>query len=40
MGFTRCVLPDGNCSSEDTPPAIELVPVRTVTEAVDQLIEW
>ena len=40
MGFTRCVLPDGNCSSEDAPPAIELVPVRTVTEAVDQLIEW
>ncbi len=40
MGFTRCVLPDGNCSPEDVPPGIELVPVRTVTEALEQLIDW
>jgi DNA repair protein RadA/Sms len=40
MGFTRCVVPEGNCTPEDVPPSIELVPVRTVTEAVDQLIEW
>ena len=40
MGFTRCVVPEGNCTPEDVPPGIELVPVRTVTEAVDQLIEW
>jgi DNA repair protein RadA/Sms len=40
MGFTRCVVPDGNCSPEDVPPGIEIVPVRTVTEAVDQLVEW
>ena len=40
MGFTRCVVPDGNCVQDDVPAGIELVPVRTVTEAVDQLIEW
>ena len=40
MGFTRCVVPEGNCAREDVPAAIELVPVRTMTEAVDQLIEW
>jgi DNA repair protein RadA/Sms len=40
MGFTRCVVPDGNCGLDDVPPGIELVPVRTVTEAVDQLIDW
>ena len=40
MGFTRCVLPDGNCSPDDVPPGIELVPVRTVTEALEQLIDW
>ena len=40
MGFTRCVLPDGNCAPDDVPGGIELVPVRTITEAVDQLIDW
>ena len=40
MGFTRCVVPEGNCSPEDVPPGIELVPVRTVTEALEQLIDW
>ena len=40
MGFTRCVVPEGNCSPEDVPAGIELVPVRTVSEAIDQLIEW
>ena len=40
LGFTRCVLPDGNCSSDDIPSSIELVPVKSVTEAVDQLIDW
>ena len=40
MGFTRCVVPDGNCVQEDVPAGIELVPVRTVSEAIDQLIEW
>jgi DNA repair protein RadA/Sms len=40
MGFTRCVIPDGNCSPDDVPPGIELVGVRTVGEALEQLIEW
>jgi DNA repair protein RadA/Sms len=38
MGFTRCVIPDGNVSPDDVPPNIELVPVRTVGEALDELI--
>jgi DNA repair protein RadA/Sms len=40
MGFTRCVVPDGNCPPGDVPAGIELIPVRTVTEALDQLIDW
>jgi DNA repair protein RadA/Sms len=40
MGFSRCVIPEGNCSPEDVPPGIELVGVRTVGEALEQLIEW
>ncbi|HEV3485810.1 MAG TPA: magnesium chelatase domain-containing protein, partial [Vicinamibacterales bacterium] len=40
MGFTRCVVPDGNCAPDDVPPGFELVGVRTVTDALDQLMEW
>ena len=40
MGFTRCVIPEGNCSPDDVPASIELVGVRTVSEALEQLIEW
>jgi DNA repair protein RadA/Sms len=40
MGFTRCVLPDGNCAPGDVPAGIELVGVRTVGDALEQLIEW
>jgi DNA repair protein RadA/Sms len=40
MGFTRCIIPDGNCSPDDVPASIELVGVRTVSEALEQLIEW
>jgi DNA repair protein RadA/Sms len=40
MGFTRCVVPEGNCSPSDLPPGIELVGVKTVSEALEQLIEW
>jgi DNA repair protein RadA/Sms len=40
MGFTRCVVPDGNCSPSDVPAGIELVAVRTVGEALDQMMEW
>jgi DNA repair protein RadA/Sms len=40
MGFTRCVIPEGNCSPDDVPAGMELVGVRTVTEALEQLIDW
>jgi DNA repair protein RadA/Sms len=39
MGFGRCVVPDGNCSPEDVPPGLELVGVKTVGEALEQLID-
>ena len=40
MGFTRCVLPEGNCSPQDVPAGIELAGVKTVGEALEQLIDW
>lgn len=40
MGFTRCVVPQGNCAPEDTPAGCELVEVRTVAEALDALMDW
>ena len=40
MGFTRCVVPQGNCGPEDTPAGCELVEVRNVSEALDALMDW
>ena len=40
MGFTRCIVPEGNCSPDDLPDGCEVVPVKTVGEALDQLMEW
>ncbi len=40
MGFTRCIVPAGNCAPSDVPPGVELVGVKTVSEALDQLIAW
>jgi DNA repair protein RadA/Sms len=40
MGFTRCIIPDGNCAPDEAPPGCELVPVRNVGEALDQLMDW
>jgi DNA repair protein RadA/Sms len=40
MGFTRCILPDHNCAPADIPPGCELVGVRTVGEALDELMAW
>ena len=40
MGFTRCVVPDGNCAPEDVPEGIELVAVKSVGEALEQLIDY
>jgi DNA repair protein RadA/Sms len=46
MGFTRCIVPEGNSAIRETPvtaeaPAVcEVVGVKTVSEALDQLIDW
>ena len=40
MGFTRCIVPQGNCAREDAPDGLELVEVKSVAEALDQLMEW
>ena len=40
MGFTRCVVPEGNFSPAEAPPGCEVVGVKTVSEALDQLIDW
>jgi DNA repair protein RadA/Sms len=40
MGFTRLIVPDANVAPDDAPAGIELVPVKTVAEALDQLMDW
>lgn len=40
MGFTRCVVPSGNCAPEDAPAGCEVVAVRNVSEALDELMDW
>ena len=40
MGFTRCVVPAGNVSADDGGPGCEVVGVRTVAEALDEVIGW
>jgi DNA repair protein RadA/Sms len=40
MGFKRCVLPYGNVAAAEGADGLELVPVRTVAEALDELIAW
>ena len=40
MGFTRCVVPEGNFAPAEAPPGCEVVGVKTVSEALDQLIDW
>jgi DNA repair protein RadA/Sms len=40
MGFSRCIVPDGNCAPEDAPGNVELVGVKTVSEALDNLMDW
>jgi DNA repair protein RadA/Sms len=40
MGFTRCVVPEGNALPADAPGECEIVGVKTVSEALDQLIDW
>jgi DNA repair protein RadA/Sms len=38
LGFTRCVLPDGNLPAAEAPRGVEIVGVRTVGEALDALM--
>ena len=40
MGFTRCVLPEGNCSRDDAPEGLELAGVKNISEALEQMIDW
>jgi DNA repair protein RadA/Sms len=40
MGFTRIVVPEGNVSRDEAPPGCEIVTVRNVGEALDQLMDW
>src|SRR5262245_61884358 len=40
MGFTRIVVPQANVTPDDAPAGCELVSVKNVGEALDQLIDW
>ena len=40
MGFTRCVVPDGNSPRATCPPSLELAGVKTIAEALDLAIDW
>src|SRR6187551_1836545 len=40
MGFTRIVVPEGNVARDEAPAGCELVPVKNVGEALEQLMEW
>jgi DNA repair protein RadA/Sms len=40
MGFGRCVLPHGNCPPSDAPEGCELVEVKDVSEALEELMVW
>jgi DNA repair protein RadA/Sms len=38
MGFTRCIVPEGNIAPADVPKGMTIVGVRTVAEALDALM--
>ena len=40
MGFTRIVAPDSNVAPADLPGGCELVAVKNVGDALDQLMDW
>jgi len=40
MGFMRVIVPDGNVAKDEAPAWCELVTVRNVGEALDQLMDW
>ena len=40
MGFTRVVVPEGNVARDEAPAGCEIVAVKNVGEALEQLMEW
>jgi DNA repair protein RadA/Sms len=40
MGFMRVICPDGNIARDEAPSGCELVFVKNVGEALDQLMDW
>jgi DNA repair protein RadA/Sms len=40
MGFTRCIVPEANCSPDDRPEGCDVIAVKTVGEALDHLMDW
>jgi DNA repair protein RadA/Sms len=40
MGFNRVVAPEGNLSRDEAPEGCEIVTVKNIGEALDQLMEW
>jgi DNA repair protein RadA/Sms len=40
MGFTRVVMAEGNAARDEAPSGCEIVTVKNVGEALEQLIEW
>jgi DNA repair protein RadA/Sms len=40
MGFTRVVVPEGNIARDEGPAGCEIVAVKNVGEALDQLMDW
>jgi DNA repair protein RadA/Sms len=40
MGFKRLVLPEGNSQGVEIGPGCELIGVKTISEALDEVIQW
>ena len=40
MGFTRVVVPEGNLARGEAPEGCEIVTVKNIGEALDQLMDW
>ena len=40
MGFTRIVVPEANVAPDDLPAGCELIAVKNVGDALDQLMDW
>ena len=40
MGFTRIVVPEANVAPDDVPAGCELIAVKNVGDALDQLMDW